>query len=128
ITGNGINHIENKIFPNLFSEEILNRNGIESVNGMISGKDLDTIYKDVYSEYSDLMKSELYSELGLNNRKHFYSLPNEQKNEVIQNLQKIIKKEIVERGYPTYLEDSIKLVQDNGILTTEMPLMFDANS
>lgn len=128
ITGNGINHIENKIFPNLFSEEILTRNGIESVDGMISGKDLDTIYKDVYSEYSDLMKSELYSELGLNNRKHFHDLPNEEKNEVIQNLQKIIKKEIVERGYPTYLEDSIKLVQDSGVLTTEMPLMFDANS
>jgi hypothetical protein len=128
ITGNGINHITEKIFPNLFSQDVLDMNGVSPVKGKLSGQDLDKIYKSIYSEYSQTLKDDLYSELGLNDRRSFEQLSEPQQNEIITNLQRIIKKEIVERGYPNYLEESVRLVEEAGILKTEMPLMFDANS
>lgn len=128
ITGNGINHITEKIFPNLFSQDILDMSGVSPVKGKLSGQDLDKIYKSIYSEYSQTLKDDLYSELGLNDRRSFEQLSEPQQNEIITNLQRIIKKEIVERGYPNYLEESVRLVEEAGILKTEMPLMFDANS
>ena len=59
------------------------------------------------------------SEIGLGNNK-FKDLSVNRKKEVIANLQKIIRNEIVSRGYPLYLEDSISLTKEGN---TEMVLM-----
>lgn len=65
ILGNGINQIENKIFPANFDEELLNSLNIKPENGNISGKDLYSIYTELYNREQNLKQQALYSSLGL---------------------------------------------------------------
>lgn len=127
ILGNGINKISRAVFPNLFGNEFLKSLGIADATH-ITGEQLDQVYFKAYSEYSDTILKSLNSELGLSNDKDFYSLNAAGQNRIITNLEQIIKKEVTERGYPTYLKDASALTDDEGILKTEMPLMFDSNA
>lgn len=127
ILGNGINKISRAVFPNLFGNDFLKSLGIADATHL-TGEQLDQVYFKAYSEYSDTILKSLNSELGLSNDKDFYSLNAAGQNRIITNLEQIIKKEVTERGYPTYLKDASALTDDEGILKTEMPLMFDSNA
>ena len=127
ILGNGINKIGNKIFPNLFSKDLTERLGIAEAD-KLSGIELDQVYFDVYSEYSDLQKAGLNFELGLHGTLPFKDMSNSRKNAVIENLHGLLKAEIESRGYPDYLKDSISLIEENGLKEVLVPLMLDSNS
>lgn len=126
ILGNGINKMTEDVFPNIFPSEVLDMAGVTNKD-MLSGEELDKIYFNVYSQYSKLLMDNLYSELGITSSEDFYDLPTETQNDVIQNLNKILRNEIIERGQPDYLEDSIRLIEEEGLLQTNMPIIFDAN-
>lgn len=128
ILGNGINQIDRKIFPNLFSEELLSELGIEQNNNNISGQDLDKIDFEVYKRYSSAQKKLLYSELGLDENTKYADLTFDDKVLVMDNLISLVRDEIVKRGYPDYLQNVLGLnIQEQDILT-EIPLMLDANA
>src|SRR5690606_15843018 len=99
ILGNGINKMTEDVFPNIFPSEVLDMAGVTNKD-MLSGEELDKIYFNVYSQYSKLLMDNLYSELGITSSEDFYNLPTETQNDVIQNLNKILRNEIIERGQP----------------------------
>jgi hypothetical protein len=65
ILGNGINHIEDTIFPNLFDDKLISDLGIEVKDNNISGVDLYRIYNHIYEQEQELLKKQLYNSLGL---------------------------------------------------------------
>lgn len=65
ILGNGINHIKDTIFPNLFDDKLISDLDIEVKDGNISGIDLYRIYNHIYEQEQDLLKKQLYNSLGL---------------------------------------------------------------
>lgn len=65
ILGNGINHIEDTIFPNLFDDKLISDLDIEVKDGNISGVDLYRIYNHIYEQEQELLKKQLYNSLGL---------------------------------------------------------------
>ena len=65
ILGNGINKIEENIFPNLFDKSILEQTGIDSDKEMVSGQDLFNLYNEMYKQEQKLLKDRLFKELGI---------------------------------------------------------------
>ena len=65
ILGNGINEITEDIFPNNFDDELLQSLGITPREN-ISGKDLYTIYSNLYASEQQVLRNQLYNSLGLN--------------------------------------------------------------
>lgn len=129
ILGNGINHMDERVFKNIFSPAFLEEQGIDSSKKMLSGKELDKIYTQAYFDYSDTLQDDLHKELGIKSTEGFYNLPLAKRNKVIQNLHKILKSEVDTRSYPEFLKDSLQLTtNDDGSIGTIMPLMFDSNS
>lgn len=130
ILGNGINLNDSKaVFPNKFSAQLLKAVGVTPKSGMLTGADLDKIDFFVYNEYSTIQKESLYNDLNMDLNVPFEELSIEDKNEVIKSLTKLLRKEIIERGHPEYLQEVIELVTgESGLLETEMPIFIDANS
>ena len=127
ILGNFINSNGDNIFPNLFSQDILELAGISNKNNL-SGVDLDKIYNSVYFKYSDLLRENLESEIGLKEG-DFSTLSQQDKNNILKNLQKIIKKEVVERGYPNYLTKTVEFINKEAKeLEMVSPIFFDTNT
>jgi hypothetical protein len=127
ISGNFINSNEDNIFPNLFSQDVLELAGISNKNNL-SGVDLDKIYNSVYFKYSDLLRENLESEIGLKEG-DFSTLSQKDKNNILENLQKIIKKEVVERGYPNYLTKTVEFINKEAKeLEMVSPIFFDTNT
>jgi len=125
---NGINKITDKIFPDLYSRELLRELGITPENGMISGVDLDKIDFEIYKRFSETQKEILYSELGLEEGVPFNSLTIVEKTKVMDNLISIIRDEIITRGYPDYLQNVLGVNINENNISTEIPLMLDANA
>lgn len=131
LTGGGINSINEKIFPSeVFSPELLEMYDIKpNKKGLISGVELDRIFNKVYDEYSNLQKDMLYDELTLPKDLSFNELPTWRQNEILEKITELLKEEILSRGYPDYLEKSIKLIEDEtSRMQTEMPMLFDGNT
>jgi hypothetical protein len=128
IMGNFINKIPRKSFNNLFSKDILKLAGIEITDKeKLTGEQLDKIYTKVYEKYSNIQLEQLEKELDLEAINNFYApeTTNEQKIVVLKSIQKLLKKEISRKGYPTYLKDSLDLINDE--LQYQSVLMFDNN-
>lgn len=128
ITSNGINKITDKIFPNYFSNEILSKFGVKAVDGKISGEDLDKLDFSVYEEYSNLQKELLYNKIGFPKNTNFETLSKKQQNRILEKLNDLLREEITSRNYPLYFADSINLIEEQGQLVSEIPLMLNSNS
>lgn len=132
ILGNGVNKIEEKIFPDLFGQEFIDHVNIhfdpsEQIfidNDMISGKDLDKIKYEAEKDYFTLQQELLHYELGLDETGRIADV-----NETLQSLHDLLKSEVVTRGYPDNMIDSISLLEDaKGDLSFLTPVWLTANS
>ena len=129
IMGNFINKIPRKSFDNLFTEDILKLAGIDFSKDRtkLTGEELDKIYTEVYRKYSEIQLEQLEKELNLEDINNFYSpeTTKEQKITVLKSLQRLLKREISKKGYPSYLKDSLDLIENE--LQFQSVLMFDNN-
>jgi len=124
ILGNGINKIEEKIFPNLFGTDIISYinqlepdNPIIPNNGMLSGRDLDKIKFHAEKMYFDIQRELLYDELGLD--KNGFPIDT---NESTIALHRLLQKEVTARQYPENVIDNLELIDNNGVLEFVQPL------
>jgi len=132
ILGNGINKIENKIFPNVFGEGLLqtinnrlaDEDKIVSTDGMVSGRDLDKIKFHAESMYFDIQKELLYDELGLNRdtRRPVDT------NETIKLLHALLDRETTTRQYPEGIIDNLELTYTQGELEFMLPIWLSNGS
>ena len=67
ILGDGINKIEDNVFPNKFDKSLLNSLEIEVVDGMINGPALTKIYNEVYRREQALKNEKLLNRFGIAN-------------------------------------------------------------
>lgn len=115
LMGNGVNQIEAKIFPNVFSEgtiEKLNETlfkdePIKVEDGKVSGRDLDRLKFAVEKEYFDAKFHKFANRLGIDENGNFSD-----RNKTIKALQQILKEELSIRDYPENLSEAISLVED----------------
>ena len=126
ILGNGINQIDNKIFPNKFDSSLIeeiNNSLLEEDkivpddNNQISGKDLDKIKFYVENKYSKIVKESLYKELGMTSNGTYTD-----RNELIKNVFKVLQREAAARDYPQSVLDGLRLYEENGNLDFNIPL------
>lgn len=73
ILGDGISKIEEQIFPNKFSSEILNSLGITPTDNKVSGKELQKIYNELYRREQSLLKNKLLRDLGIERSSDMFS-------------------------------------------------------
>ena len=128
IMGNFINHIETSSFNGIFNQHILDLAGIDKkVGEKLTGQELDKIYTKTYEKYSNILTEQLEKELNLKEISDYYS-PNttqEQKLVILKSIQKLLRKEITRKGYPSYLKDAIDLIKED--VSFRSVLMFDNN-
>ena len=128
IMGNFINHIETSSFNGIFNQHILDLAGIDKkVGEKLTGQELDKIYTKTYEKYSNILTEQLEKELNLEEISDYYS-PNttqEQKLAILKSIQKLLRKEITRKGYPSYLKDAIDLIKED--VSFRSVLMFDNN-
>ena len=128
IMGNFINHIETNSFNGIFNQHILDLAGIDKkVGEKLTGQELDKIYTKTYEKYSNILTEQLEKELNLEEISDYYS-PNttqEQKLAILKSIQKLLRKEITRKGYPSYLGDAIDIIKED--LSFRSVLMFDNN-
>lgn len=126
--GNFLNHYDKPVFDNRFTPEILTMAGIENVadTGKLTGGQMYDIYENVYFKYSDALKFQLESELGLEDR-DFNEESIENQNNIIDKLHNLLEREITSRNYPDYLTDSINIIEQDGRKMLESVLLFDSN-
>ena len=70
LLSNGINRIKQKVFPNLFDEEILKDLNINNEEN-VSGEDLDNILNHLYKKEQFLLKNKLFKSLGIKDFRDF---------------------------------------------------------
>ena len=99
---------DNKIFPNLFENELLEELGIVSKNNMLSGKDLNKIKFEVEKMYYNVQRDLLYDKLKFNREtgKPF------NRNESIKAIHKMLVRETTIRQYPESIVDGLRLIKD----------------
>lgn len=107
LMGSGINKIEDNIFPNLFSKDLLKEANISN-KSLLSGKDLDKLKFFVEKKYSDLQKNLLYKELGLDSETR---KPKDEQ-ETLKRLYTLLQKEVTTRNYPDTVVDTLKIIED----------------
>ena len=132
ILGNGINQIDNKIFPNKFDSSLIeeiNNSLLEEDkivtddNNQISGKDLDKIKFYVENKYSKIIKESLYKELGMTSNGTYTD-----RNELIKNVFKVLQREATARDYPQSVLDGLRLYEENGNLDFNIPLWLSSGT
>jgi len=113
LLGNGINQISEKIFPNKFDSSLLESLGINDTDGKISGKDLYSIYTNLYTQEQNILRNQLYNSLGLNNNGDWVNnieTLEQIKNALNKRLSNQQDKEILELSYIVPEEENGKLV------------------
>ena len=131
IMGNGVNEMGAVFESEYFSRELLAELDIKK--GKITGKNLETIYNHVYKEYSNSQRDILYEEFNIDPKRRFKDLSIEEQQLVLESLVKVLKDEITGKGYPDYMEDTLRVVEhdifrNKEFISLNMPLIFDANS
>ena len=110
ILGDGINKIEEKIFPNMFDSELLTEAKVElSEDNKISGLDLDKLYKLFYEKEQKIVKEKLFRELGITNYKDIAS----KDWKVVENLVGLVNKRLSNKQDKRFL-DLVYTVSDKG--------------
>lgn len=133
IMGNGMNKMGDVFHREYFNPILLKAVGIDPNIDKLSGKDLEDIYNHVYQEYSNTLRDLLYDEFKLDPNTSYKNLtPFEQRNILVE-MVKILEEEIQGRGYPEYMEDSLKVLNEvvseiEGNANFDLPLLFDANT
>lgn len=130
ILGNGVNKIDDKIFPNHVSQDLLNtintklETPIVPVNGMVSGRDLDAIKFHSERMYFDIQKELLYDELGIDRE----TRQPVDTNETIKLLHKLLEREVTTRQYPDGIMDNLDLVYTEDELEFVLPIWLSNGS
>lgn len=134
ILGNGINKIEEAIFPNTFDAAIINeynsqvsekdRIVINSTKSNLTGKDLDKIKSYVENKYIRNEKDELYRQLGLDPE------TNRPKDEAkfMKTLQELLISEAKSRNYTDGLLDGLEVFEDLEKIDFNIPLWLSSGS
>lgn len=65
LLGDGINKIEDHVFPNLFDPSLLADFGVEAVDGKLNGPQLKQIYDGIYEREQKLLTEKYNRELGI---------------------------------------------------------------
>lgn len=134
ILGNGINKIEEAIFPNTFDVAIINeynsqvserdRVVINSTKSNLTGKDLDKIKSYVENKYIKNEKDKLYKQLGLDPE------TNRPKDEAkfMKTLQELLISEAKSRNYTDGLLDGLEVFEDLEKIDFNIPLWLSSGS
>nr|DAF03210.1 MAG TPA: hypothetical protein [Caudoviricetes sp.] len=134
ILGNGINKIEEAIFPNTFDVAIINeynsqvsdkdRVVINSTKSNLTGKDLDKIKSYVENKYIRNEKDKLYRQLGLDPE------TNRPKDEAkfMKTLQELLISEAKSRNYTDGLLDGLEVFEDLEKIDFNIPLWLSSGS
>ena len=134
ILGNGINKIEEAIFPNTFDVAIINeynsqvserdRVVINSTKSNLTGKDLDKIKNYVENKYIKNEKDKLYKQLGLDPE------TNRPKDEAkfMKTLQELLISEAKSRNYTDGLLDGLEVFEDLEKIDFNIPLWLSSGS
>lgn len=134
ILGNGINKIEEAIFPNTFDSAIINeynsqvsekdRIVINSTKSNLTGKDLDKIKSYVENKYIRNEKDKLYRQLGLDPE------TNRPKDEAkfMKTLQELLISEAKSRNYTDGLLDGLEVFEDLEKIDFNIPLWLSSGS
>jgi protein PXR1 len=134
ILGNGINKIEEAIFPNTFDAAIINeynsqvsekdRVVINNSKKNLTGKDLDKIKSYVENKYIRNEKNKLYRQLGLDPE------TNKPKDEAkfIKTLQELLISEAKSRNYTDGLLDGLEVFEDLEKIDFNIPLWLSSGS
>lgn len=134
ILGNGINKIEEAIFPNTFDSAIINeynsqvaekdRIVINSTKSNLTGKDLDKIKTYVENKYIKNEKDKLYKQLGLDPE------TNRPKDEAkfMKTLQELLISEAKSRNYTDGLLDGLEVFEDLEKIDFNIPLWLSSGS
>lgn len=134
ILGNGINKIEEAIFPNTFDVAIINeynsqvaekdRIVINSTKSNLTGRDLDKIKSYVENKYIRNEKDKLYRQLGLDPE------TNKPKDETkfMKTLQELLISEAKSRNYTNGLLDGLEVFEDLEKIDFNIPLWLSSGS
>ena len=134
ILGNGINKIEEAIFPNTFDAAIINgynsqvsekdRIIISSTKSNLTGRDLDKIKSYVENKYIRNEKDKLYRQLGLDPE------TNRPKDEAkfMKTLQELLISEAKSRNYTDGLLDGLEVFEDLEKIDFNIPLWLSSGS
>ena len=134
ILGNGINKIEEAIFPNTFDSAIINeynsqvaekdRIVINSTKSNLTGKDIDKIKSYVENKYIRNEKDKLYRQLGLDPE------TNRPKDEAkfMKTLQELFISEAKSRNYTDGLLDGLEIFEDLEKIDFNIPLWLSSGS
>ena len=134
ILGNGINKIEEAIFPNTFDAAIINeynsqvsekdRIVINSTKSNLTGRDLDKIKNYVENKYIRNEKDKLYRQLGLDPE------TNKPKDEAkfMKTLQELLISEAKSRNYTDGLLDGLEVFEDLEKIDFNIPLWLSSGS
>ena len=134
ILGNGINKIDQAIFPNTFDAAIINeynsqvsekdRIVINSTKSNLTGRDLDKIKNYVENKYIRNEKDKLYRQLGLDPE------TNKPKDEAkfMKTLQELLISEAKSRNYTDGLLDGLEVFEDLEKIDFNIPLWLSSGS
>lgn len=65
LLGDGINKIQDAIFPNFFDPQLLEEFGVETTDGMLTGPQLKQLYDGLYQKEQKLLTDKFNQELGI---------------------------------------------------------------
>ena len=126
LMGNFIHRVKDKAFPNFFDAQHLKDAGVEDTE-MLTGEELNKLQNSVYFKYYELLLKDLEESSGIDTNLHFDDLSRQEQNRIIEKMQEVITREIKIRGYSAALLDSVGLMNENGKVVMNSPMLFNPN-